>query len=162
MNNRGYMPVAKSVEWETPQALFDKLNKEFQFTLDPCSTHENTKCKKHYTKEEDGLKKSWSRERVFMNPPYGREISHWAKKARSETYGYFNDSDEACKFVVGLLPARTDVIWYHTFVYDTNKYQTLPGVEIRFLKGRLKFEVEGIPQDPATFSSMVVVWSSEP
>lgn len=45
--------------WETPQELFDKLDKEFNFTLDPCSTHQNAKCKKHYTMEENGLSKSW-------------------------------------------------------------------------------------------------------
>lgn len=46
-------------EWATPQKFFDDLNVEFHFTLDPCSTHENAKCEKHYTKEDDGLSKSW-------------------------------------------------------------------------------------------------------
>ena len=46
-------------EWATPQSFFDALNREFSFTLDPCSTHENAKCEKHYTKEDDGLSKSW-------------------------------------------------------------------------------------------------------
>lgn len=50
---------SKSVEWATPTALFDELNKEFHFDLDPCSTHENAKCEHHFTKEEDGLKQSW-------------------------------------------------------------------------------------------------------
>ena len=50
---------SKSVEWATPQAFFNRLNEEFQFDLDPCSTHENAKCKKHYTIEEDGLSQDW-------------------------------------------------------------------------------------------------------
>lgn len=50
---------SKSVEWATPQAFFDRLNEEFQFNLDPCSTHENAKCEKHYTIDEDGLSQDW-------------------------------------------------------------------------------------------------------
>lgn len=46
-------------DWETPQALFEELDREFHFTLDPCSTHENAKCAKHYTAEENGLQMSW-------------------------------------------------------------------------------------------------------
>lgn len=50
---------SNTAEWATPQKFFDELNEEFSFTLDPCSTHENAKCKKHFTKEDDGLQKSW-------------------------------------------------------------------------------------------------------
>lgn len=46
-------------EWGTPQDIFDKLNEEFNFTLDPCATEENAKCEKYYTKEDDGLHISW-------------------------------------------------------------------------------------------------------
>lgn len=55
----GYMQTAKTVEWATPQDLFDELDREFHFTLDPCCTHENAKCKKHYTIENDGLMQNW-------------------------------------------------------------------------------------------------------
>ncbi len=72
---------SKTPEWATPQDLFDKLNAEFAFTLDPCSTDKNAKVSKHFTKEQDGLKQSWENERVFMNPPYGRVIGDWVKKA---------------------------------------------------------------------------------
>lgn len=72
-------------EWSTPQAFFDELDKEFHFTLDPCATVENAKCEKFYMKEDDGLSKSWAGETVFMNPPYGREISKWIKKAYEES-----------------------------------------------------------------------------
>lgn len=72
---------SKTDDWATPQDLFDKLNAEFDFTLDPCATHLNTKVRTHYyTKEEDGLSKDWSGERVFCNPPYGRVIGDWVKK----------------------------------------------------------------------------------
>ena len=59
-------------EWETPAWLFDALDAEFSFTLDPCSTDENAKCKLHYTKVDDGIRKDWGDHNVFMNPPYGR------------------------------------------------------------------------------------------
>jgi len=61
-------------EWSTPQWLFDSLNREFGFTLDPSANHVNAKCKKHFTQKEDGLIQDWSDEIVFMNPPYGRQI----------------------------------------------------------------------------------------
>ncbi|MEM0688369.1 DNA N-6-adenine-methyltransferase [Staphylococcus haemolyticus] len=60
---------SKSNEWTTPQYLFDELNEEFNFTLDPCATDENAKCSKYFTIEDDGLSKDWSNDVVFMNPP---------------------------------------------------------------------------------------------
>ena len=68
-------------EWATPQATFDLLNRAWNFTLDPCATKENARCAKFYTKEDDGLTHSWDGEKVFMNPPYGRVIGEWVKKA---------------------------------------------------------------------------------
>lgn len=58
MITKGLMS-SNSNEWTTPQSFFDKLNEEFHFTLDPCSTHENHKCDKYFTKDDDGLKQSW-------------------------------------------------------------------------------------------------------
>lgn len=72
---------SKTNEWTTPQSFFNELNKEFKFTLDPCATEENTKCHKYFTTKENGLSKSWDNENVFCNPPYGREIKNWVKKA---------------------------------------------------------------------------------
>jgi len=66
--------MSKTPEWATPQEFYNKLNYEFEFTLDPCATKENAKCKHFYTKKDDGLSKDWDCEVVFMNPPYGREI----------------------------------------------------------------------------------------
>lgn len=71
---------SRSEEWETPQDLFDSLDREFHFTLDPCSTDENAKCKKHYTMDDDGLSQDWTGETVFCNPPYGKKIRNWIEK----------------------------------------------------------------------------------
>ena len=78
---------SKSNEWETPKDFFDKLDAEFHFTLDPASTDENAKCKKHYTIKENGLLQDWTGETVFCNPPYGRELPKWIKKAHESAAG---------------------------------------------------------------------------
>ncbi len=129
---------SKDKAWETPQALFDKLSEEFGFTLDPCCTHETAKCKKHFTIEEDGLKQDWSDDVVFMNPPYGREIVAWMKKAYI-TAGYGTT-------VVCLVPSRTDTGWWHDYV--------MMG-EVRFLRGRLRFSGA---KNNAPFPSAVVIF----
>ena len=134
---------SKTDLWSTPQDLFDSLNKEFNFTLDPCADANNFKCSKYYTKEDDGLTKSWVNDRVFCNPPYGRKIGEWVKK------GYYSkqlSSNYNC-IVVMLLPARTDTKWFHEYI--------LGKADIRFLKGRLKF---GNQKNPAPFPSMIVIY----
>lgn len=128
---------SESNEWSTPQSFFDALNEEFHFTLDPCATKENAKCAKFYTKEDDGISKSWDNDNVFCNPPYGRDIKYWVQKA-SETVG---------GVVVMLIPARTDTRYFHDYIYGK--------AEIRFLKGRLKF---GGHKNSAPFPSMVVIF----
>lgn len=135
MINKGLFTSTTDL-WETPQDLFSELNKEFGFTLDPCSTHENAKCKKHFTKENDGLSQDWSKDIVFMNPPYGREIGKWVEKA------YNSNTTVVC-----LLPARTDTKWFHNYIYHH--------AEIRFIKGRLKF---GNSKNSAPFPSMIVIF----
>lgn len=127
-------------EWETPQDFFDALDAEFHFDLDPCATRENAKCNSFFTKSEDGLAQSWRGLRVFMNPPYGREIASWVSKAHIEmSYG---------ALVVGLLPARTDTAWFHEHIYKVAR-------EVRFVRGRLKFS--GAKWN-APFPCMVVIW----
>jgi len=127
-------------EWSTPQDFFNELNKEFKFNLDPCSTPENAKCKLSY-QFPYGLVYSWDNFNVFCNPPYGREIGKWVKKA-SEALG---------GVVVMLIPARTDTRYFHEYIYQK------PNVEIRFLKGRLKF---GGSKNSAPFPSMVVIFKN--
>ena len=130
----------KSNEWYTPQYLFDELNEKYQFTLDPCASHENAKCDKYFTIEDDGLMKDWSKDIVFMNPPYGRNIKHWIKKAYEESVKGAT--------VVCLIPARTDTTYWHDYIFN-NAYN------IKFLKGRIKF---GGAVNSAPFPSAIVVF----
>ena len=58
----------KSVEWAAPREFVNKLDEEFHFNLDPCSTHENAKCEKHYTIEEDGLSQDWGGAPSILQP----------------------------------------------------------------------------------------------
>ena len=111
-------------EWHTPQDLFDSLNKQFRFTLDPCSNDTNAKCEKHYTQADDGLSKSWAGETVFMNPPYGREIGKWVEKA-------YRESLQSGTVVVCLIPARTDTKYWHDYVMKAHY--------VHLVKGRVKF-----------------------
>ena len=132
---------SKRHDWETPQAFFDELDREFHFTLDPCATPETAKCEKFFTAKENGLVQNWGGETVFCNPPYGRELPKWIEKCA-------NESKHAK--VVMLIPARTDTRAFHDFIYGK--------AEIRFIKGRLKFKVDGKEEYPAPFPSMVVIF----
>lgn len=125
-------------DWATPQDLFGELDREFHFTLDACATPENAKCPAFFSPEQDALKQPWSGT-VFMNPPYGREISTWVRKA-------YHEAKKGAK-VVCLLPARTDTAWWHEHV--------MKAADIRFLRGRVKF---GGSKNGAPFPSAVVVF----
>lgn len=131
---------SKSHEWETPLELFKECDREFHFNLDVCATKKNTKCKKFFTKEQDGLKQSW-KGTAWCNPPYGREITAWIVKAFLEmTQG---------NTVVCLLPARTDTRWFHYYIYNR------PWAKVKFLRGRIKFNGH---KNSAPFPSMIVVF----
>ncbi len=127
----------------TRQDFFDKLNEEFSFTLDPCATKENAKCERFFTKEDDGLSQKWDG-RIFCNPPYGRAICRWIKKAHDS---FFSRDAE---LVVLLIPSRTDTKYFHEYLYKKSN------VEIRFIKGRLKF---GNSKNSAPFPSMLAIFS---
>ena len=131
-------------DWETPQILFDELNEEFCFTLDPASTDKNAKCETHYTVEQDGLNQDWGGHSVFCNPPYGRDMHKWVQKC-------YQEAQKPYTTVVMLIPARTDTRYFHDFIYHKAR-------EIRFIKGRLKFEQDGIAGQSAPFPSMIVVF----
>lgn len=137
-----YMPQAQTVEWYTPPEVFDPLHKEFQFTLDVCAADENAaKCDKFIPPLVDSLTQIWRPDRCWMNPPYGRGIAAWVKKAA-----------EADTLVVGLLPARTDTAWWHEFVLR-------PKAEVRFMRGRVKFlRPDGTRGDAAPFPTVIVIW----
>ena len=132
--------TSNTVEWETPEDVFRQLDDEFHFTLDPCCTHENAKCAKHYTKEDDGLAQDWTGEVVFCNPPYGKEMPKWIEKCATEK--------ATC---VMLIPSRTDTVAFHRWIYKRS--------EIRFIKGRLHF---GGSYNNAPFPSMIVIFRGNP
>lgn len=129
--------MTTSYEWSTPQYLFDELDKEFGFSVDVCALPENAKCKRFYTLIDDGLLQDWDGEIVWMNPPYGKTIGHWMKKA-----------GEVDATVVCLVPARTDTEWWHKYVIGRR-------AEVRFIKGRLRFGDTGTN---APFPSAIVIY----
>lgn len=130
---------SSSDEYSTPQDLFDELNEEFRFTIDVCANENNRKCDRYYSKEHDGLLESWGGETVFCNPPYSK-ISTWVEKA-------FYEGQKDNTTVVLLIPSRTDTRWFHNYILHRS--------EIRFIKGRLKFNNK---EHNAPFPSMIVIF----
>lgn len=127
-------------DWETPPDFFELLDREFSFELDVCASEHNKKCERYFSKEEDALSKAW-RGVCWMNPPYGRQIGRWIKKA-------YESSLEGAT-VVCLLPARTDTAWFHDYCTKG---------EIRLIRGRLKFVGA---ESAAPFPSMIVIFGKE-
>ena len=138
MNKMAVHYSSATDNWSTPQDFYDRLNNIFDFTLDPCASIANHKTLKYFDEMDDGLSRSWDGERVFMNPPYGRGIGNWVKKASEISGG----------LAVCLLPARTDTKWWHDYVVGR-------GAAVHFIKGRLKFG--GMGKD-APFPSAVVIF----
>ncbi len=134
-------------EWATPPEVFDPLDAEFLFTLDPCATAQNAKAPRFFTEAQNGLVQDWGGESVFMNPPYGREIYAWTAKARTEIKSGNAD------VIVGLLPASTDLAWWHDDVLAAK-------AEIRYLRGRVRFLTGGPYRASGFFPSVVVIWRS--
>ena len=141
---------SSGLEWCTPRGFFDELDKEFNFTLDVAATKEITLCADYYTPETDGLTQPWNPKTgaVFCNPPYGRVIGNWVKKAYAE-------SQLHGKTIVMLIPARTDTSYFHDYIYHH--------AEIRFIRGWLRFtDSQGNEHGPAPFPSMVVIYNYSP
>ena len=128
---------SKTDLWATPQDFFDAINKEFSFDVDVCATAENAKFQNYFNVQQDGLKQDWSGV-CWMNPPYGRVIGNWVKKAY--------ESAQNGATVVCLLPARTDTKWWHDYCMKG---------KIRFIRGRLKF---GGNKNAAPFPSALVIF----
>lgn len=145
MRNLKTMLSSEKMDWETPQDFFNELNKEFKFTLDPCASKENAKCERYFTEKENGLIQNWKDERCFVNPPYGSEIKNWVEKC-------YNERNNT-KLIVMLVPARTDTIYFHKYIYNK--------AEIRFIKGRLKFVRKQEGSGSAPFPSMLVIYKKE-
>jgi site-specific DNA-methyltransferase (adenine-specific) len=123
-------------DWATPRRYFEQLRKFFPFDLDVCASAKNFKCNDYFDLADNGLAQNWDNRVVWMNPPYGKSIIHWVKKA-SETKG----------IVVGLLPSRTDPVWFQEYVLDK--------AIVVYLGGRLRF---GDESKPAPFGSILAVW----
>jgi phage N-6-adenine-methyltransferase len=128
------------IEWETPHHLFEKLNIEFAFTLDACASAANAKCPRYFTIDDDALEQNWSG-RVWMNPPYGRQISHFVAKAHHEA------SCGHADLIVCLLPVRSDTRWWHQ--------HCMRAQEIRLLTRRLEFVGSS---NKAPFPACIVVY----
>lgn len=120
--------------WATPREVYEALDREFRFTLDPCPLADPSTAGMPLF-GTDGLFRSWHGERVFCNPPYGPGVDRWLVKARE------------AELAVYLLPARTDTRWWHNHAMGAD--------EIRFIKGRLRF---GGADTPAPFPSCVLVY----
>jgi len=131
-----------TVDWETPWHLFNRLNQIYNFNLDACATATNAKVSCYYTPEMDALTLPWIGS-IWMNPPYGREIYKWVRKA-------YTESCRPDTIVVCLLPSRTDTYWWHDYVMKAKK--------IYLVKGRLKF---GNSENSAPFPSCIAVFSGE-
>jgi site-specific DNA-methyltransferase (adenine-specific) len=137
----GYMPPSQTDDWATPSNLFAELDEIYHFTFDAAASSKNHLCKKwagldhENAAYSDGLTVSWANEIVWCNPPYGRQIKDWMKKAH-------NESTNAK--IVMLLPARTDTMWFHEYAIIH---------KVTFLRGRLKF---GGQKVSAPFPSILV------
>lgn len=143
MQKLGALFSSKSVEWYTPKSLFEDLNVLFNFNLDPCATKGSSLCSKFFTSYDDGLAQFWTGYNVFCNPPYGKGVTgKWVKKC-------FESFDEDTNIVL-LIPARTDTIYFHKYIYMKSY------VSIIFLKGRVHFSESKMG---APFPVMLVLFS---
>lgn len=129
--------------WQTPNWLFEILDKHFKFECDVCANDTNFLCEDYFTMEDSCLDQIWSYSN-YMNPPYGRGIDKFLKKAYEE----FTEWNHT---TVGLIPARTDTLWFHKYIYP-NK------ADYYFIQGRLRFNDQ---PNSAPFPNMIVVWSSD-
>jgi phage N-6-adenine-methyltransferase len=133
------MGSSRSDDWPTDPRYMAQLVERFGvFDLDPCASAENAKALRYFTRDDDGLAQEWTG-RVFMNPPYGREIGRWMEKA-------WCASQSTAEFVVCLVPARTDTRWWHEYAMRGN---------VEFVRGRLRF---GDATASAPFPSALVVF----
>lgn len=128
-------PKPKGDRWATPQQAFDALHAEFGFTVDAAAEAKNAKLPTFF---RDGLASDWAGKRVFCNPPYS-DLYPWLQKA----------AERVAEIAVLVLPVRTGTTWWHDFVWDHDAKPMpgpRPGVELRWVRGRMKFEgADGSP-----------------
>lgn len=147
--NNAVMFSKASDEWSTPQGFYEELDAEFNFTLDAACSEENCKAPYGMTAADDALKQPWEHAFVWLNPPYSK-CREFVGKAAAEAE---NGVTTVC-----LVPSRTDTRWWHDYVWDREKHRPRPGVEIRFVKGRLKF---GGATAGAPFPSVVIIFRGQ-
>jgi phage N-6-adenine-methyltransferase len=124
----------KKDEYFTPKSLYDKLNRRYNFRLDPATTSDNPlDTKFFYTQADNGLDKDWKPVNTFVNPPYSK-VGKWVAKAHDQILSNVKKNSELV--IVMLVAARTDTKWFHDIVLESN----IKGYCIvQFLRGRLKF-----------------------
>lgn len=129
---------SKTDEWSTPKEVIPFIRRVLPvIDLDPCSDAAQTiPAKNRYFRNDDGLSRKW-RGRVYLNPPYGRQISNWVGRL----VRLYNEGDVTES--IALLPARTDTIWFR-LLRDHSRV---------FVSGRLKF---GNSDHSAPFPSVFV------
>lgn len=125
----------QSDEWATPESVFGPLHEEFAFGLDVAATEDNAKVPEFFNSAHDALQCDWrdaggQGRTCWMNPPYSRCREFMGKAAAEASRG--------CT-VVALVPARTDTRWWHDCVWDVSRHEPRPGVEVRFVRGRIRF-----------------------
>ena len=143
-SHRGMFTSDKG-DWETPQELFDALNGMFRYDIDVFTNGRNSKCDRFFTPDDDALSKSWGGLTWFANPPYGRDMARFVRKCAEES--------RHSKGTL-LVPSRTDTGWFWRYV--------APYARVEFIRGRLRFEIDGVPQQSAPFPSMLAFYGEEP
>ena len=138
----------QSSDWATPIELFAEYDALYHFTLDVCSSHALNwqLCPRFYSPYDNGLHRSWQAQTCWMNPPYGREIAKWVRKAHLEWI-------KGNCTIVALLPARTDMRWFHDYVLHV--------ADLEFLQGRVRFSLYGVERHPAPFPSVIAIYRGE-
>ncbi|MEO0924090.1 MAG: phage N-6-adenine-methyltransferase, partial [Pseudomonadota bacterium] len=123
MNNKAIFSSASDL-WGTPPELFRLLNESYDFKLDAAASDHNALCENYFTVDDDSLKQDWQPyRRIWLNPPYGRMIGDFMRKA-------YEESQRGC-VVVCLVPARVDTRWWHDWVQNKGVAE--------FIKGRLYY-----------------------
>jgi len=165
MSNMDVHFSSNSDEWCTPQWLFNELDDEFEFTWDLACTWDNCKCEDGYylDKGEDALEYPWNEIEgsLWCNPPYSRGLQKkFIQKAAEERLKGATS--------VFLIPARTDTKAWHDYIWNKENHRPREGIEVRFLKGRLKFEIDGNPlldkngkPQSAPFPSCIIIFKGK-
>jgi site-specific DNA-methyltransferase (adenine-specific) len=139
-----YVTPSTRYDWGTPDSVFAPLHEEFGFTLDVCASQWNAKCQRYWTADDDALSRPWAMETCWMNPPYGRQIAAWMRKACEEASCPGGQTTVVC-----LVPARTDTAWWHDYAMRG---------EVRFIRGRIRFVRPDCKDADAPFPSAIVVF----